>query len=165
MENFHNHIRLRDLKARGTHTAFAIDGAEGSSKESTKPSFKGKEQETPTCVCGKSEWYNQCGYVRDDRPGRPSDFKADPAIAKKVAKALKDTKLKSKVEKSIKERREKEAKWREKKEAEKGKSTSSTKSKDIGSYTVMPASLPSTNLFKAHGSWIMAQVITSAITR
>ncbi|KAI4282427.1 MAG: hypothetical protein L6R38_002929 [Xanthoria sp. 2 TBL-2021] len=41
MKNSRQHIRLHDLKARGTHAPFAIDGVEGSSKEPTKLSFKG----------------------------------------------------------------------------------------------------------------------------
>lgn len=163
MKNSRQHIRLHDLKARGTHAPFAIDGVEGSSKEPTKLSFKGKDQETPTCVCGRREWYNQCGILRDDCPGRPSDFKADPAIAKKVAQGLKDTKLKAKVDKSIKEGRERRPNAVKRKRPKREK-THCQRNQRISGLTPLCLphcrQLPSSKLMD-HGSWLKSSRLLS----
>lgn len=107
IERFRNHVRLRDAKSlTASHSAFATDSE--NKPDSKGPSLKGKPKEIPECLCGSKHYWGQCDYIRSDRPGRPGNFKPDPATQRKVEERLKDAATKSRVDKSIERLRTKE---------------------------------------------------------
>lgn len=150
IEKFRHYIRLRDIKSSRS----AVSNATVAADEETKPenkhskkdsknsysSFKGKEREPPVCLCGVKHYYSDCDYLRDDRPGRSSDFKPDPAIEKKIYDKLKDQGYKEKIERAIDRRRKIEAK----------ENTHSPYS-DTGSFTVFSSAVEC----QLRSSWIL----------
>ncbi|KAL8672886.1 MAG: hypothetical protein Q9168_002670 [Polycauliona sp. 1 TL-2023] len=73
-----------------------------------------KAKKIPQCLCGEMEWYSECDYLYRDRPGRPANFKSDPAVKKIVEKKMEDPTVRRNVEKAIKKAKEWEAKKNEK---------------------------------------------------
>ncbi|KAL8732572.1 MAG: hypothetical protein Q9181_003903 [Wetmoreana brouardii] len=58
-----------------------------------------KQQYIPKCLCGRKHWFNDCWYLRQDK--RPSNWKPDSTIQKKMEDKMKDDTIRAKVERSI----------------------------------------------------------------
>ena len=111
IEAFRQHIRMRDSKTLTvSNSAFATGVGNQATTESKGPSLRGKQKEIPECLCGSKHYWGQCDYLRDDRVGRPANFKPDPAIKKRVAEKLKDNNTKKRVDKALEAKRGREAK-------------------------------------------------------
>ncbi|KAL8764065.1 MAG: hypothetical protein Q9184_000276 [Pyrenodesmia sp. 2 TL-2023] len=97
MEKSLHYMRQREVKPKGAgslHSAFAADNesdtSTGGAPFRNKSSFRCKPKEPPICVCGEPEWYTNCNYLRNDRPGRPPNFNPDLAKVELTEEALKD---------------------------------------------------------------------------
>lgn len=105
VDKFRNHMRMKEAKqGRSTsfNSAFATDkgNSNNSSRNSSRtPSFRGENQDLPTCICGKNHWYADCFYLNKNK--RPPGFKLYPDIQKKIDEALKNDDTKKKVEHAL----------------------------------------------------------------
>ena len=123
ISKFRNHTRLktsRKLK-HSTHSTFSATNqssenfsdtrnrgghrgrGRGDERGGLKTSFMGRPQPLE-CLCGVVHWWTDCDYLNPSK--RPSNWQADPEIAKRVNEALKNSDLKEKIETSLKKRRD-----------------------------------------------------------
>lgn len=75
--------------------------AEGKSVSAFAATFRGEEQgkTTPKCQCGATHWYHECPYLNKD--ARPSGWVPGKEAQAKVAKALKNPRIKATVDAAI----------------------------------------------------------------
>ena len=96
----HEATRLAPLnRATDTHSAFATDQKGNTYKDSPSTSRARSPRPKPDCMCGSQHYYNECPYLNEEL--RPSNWKADSAIQKKVTEAMRDRGTKERVERSI----------------------------------------------------------------
>ena len=92
IENFRNHVRLtRVLATSGkgaSHSAFATLQGESPDSETQGDPPKSENSRNKPCLRGQTHRFSYCFYLKPAR--RPADWKADPAIEKKIAEKIKN---------------------------------------------------------------------------
>lgn len=165
IENFRQLIRLEQaIERRSSHSPFRAE--EASKEENKKASFRGKAIEPSECICGKKHWYSNCFYLNLRK--RPSGWKADSQIQKKVESAMKNSNLKAKVERALKKNSDIENKKKkpEEKKSEGGRGNNSSirttaKSPKLDSVlSVIDESNYSSSRHSLRSSWILSYAST-----
>lgn len=163
IENFRHLIGLNHGYGK-RYSQFAFRVEEASKEENKKASFRGREIEPSECICGKKHWYSNCFYLNPRK--RPSGWKADSQVQKKVENAMKNSSLKAKVERALKKNRDIENKKKkpEEKKSEGGRgnnSSTTAKSPKLESVlSVIDESNYSSSRHSLRSSWILSYAST-----
>jgi hypothetical protein len=108
VEHFRDHRRHLTATEKAQSAAFATDApSQGQNQQGQQQNQDGKRHKP--CLCGKDERFADCAYLFEEN--RPSRWKPDPEIQKRIDEKLKRPKLKAIIDKirAGKEKAKKEA--------------------------------------------------------